>query len=44
MALGQAAGIAGAMCAKKKVEPRDLDVQKLQHRLMENGIVLFDKE
>lgn len=44
MALGEAAGIAGAMCAKKRIEPRDLDVAKLQHRLMEKGIVLFDKE
>lgn len=37
MALGEAAGVAAALCCKHNVEPRLLDIQKLQHALRANG-------
>ena len=40
MALGEAAGIAAAMCVKEGVTPRNIDVQKLRAVLVENGAVI----
>ncbi len=37
MCVGQAAGTAAAMAAKQNVDPRDLDIKKLQERLIEQG-------
>jgi hypothetical protein len=35
---GESVGIAAAMCVKKNVEPRDLDVFFLQERLLQLGL------
>lgn len=43
-ATGQAAGIAAALSAEKKISPRELDIEQLQNALMNCGAVLFDKE
>jgi hypothetical protein len=40
MGLGQAAGVAAALCCKKGVTPRKLDVKDLQDRLREMGVAL----
>jgi len=32
--------LAAAMCAKEKVQPRDLDVNRLRKKLVDNGVVL----
>ena len=42
MAMGEAVGIAAAMCAERGCTPRMLDVAALQNRMMERGIELFD--
>lgn len=36
--MGQAAGIAAAMCVKQNIRPRVLNVKQLQNRLMEQGV------
>lgn len=36
--MGQSAGVAAAMCCRKNVRPRDLDIKELQERLMELGV------
>ena len=41
MAMGQAAGTAAALCARKTVEPRSLEVKKLQKALADQGVDLF---
>lgn len=43
MAMGQAVGVAAAMCAKSGVTPRNLDVKALQARLTALGVELFDE-
>ena len=42
MALGQAAGTAAALCSTDDVLPRHLKVSKLQKKLAESGVKLFD--
>jgi len=42
--VGQAAGTAAALCIKKGIEPRDVDVQELRALLRENGVVLETKK
>lgn len=37
--MGQAAGIAAALCVQEGVRPRDVDVKVLQKRLLENGVL-----
>jgi hypothetical protein len=41
MALGQAAGVAAAICIDDKVAAEDVDISKLQHQLLEQRAVLF---
>jgi len=41
---GQAAGVAAALCVAGGVEPRELDVRKLQSALVELGCPLGDEE
>lgn len=36
--MGQAAGIAAAICAKNSIQPREVDVKLLQKHLLENGV------
>ena len=36
--MGQAAGIAAALAAKRNLRPRDLPVQDIQRVLRENGV------
>jgi hypothetical protein len=40
MALGQAAGVAAALCSAQEVAPRALDVATLQQTLREMGVDL----
>jgi len=40
MAMGQAAGTAAALCVKTRREPRELDVRRLQSKLIEQGAVV----
>jgi hypothetical protein len=40
MAIGQAAGLAAAMCAKKNLMPRNIDVHELQQELVGQGAEL----
>lgn len=40
MVTGQAAGTAAALCATSGVAPRDLDVDTLQQRLTDDGVIL----
>jgi hypothetical protein len=40
--IGQAAGIAGALCVKENVIPRKLDYKKIQNALKNKGIDLFN--
>ncbi|MBR2961644.1 MAG: FAD-dependent oxidoreductase [Alistipes sp.] len=42
MAMGEAVGIAAAMCCEGGCTPRQLDVRALQQRMTEQGIELFD--
>jgi hypothetical protein len=41
--MGQAAGIAAALCVKNNVAPRNLEVKKLQHALVQYGCPLGNK-
>lgn len=41
MAMGEAVGIAAALCAAEGVTPRELDVKKLQKSLTDKGIELY---
>jgi len=41
MDLGQAAGVAAALASSEKVTPRQLDVKKIQNRLISMGVKLF---
>lgn len=40
--IGQAAGIAAAICAKESIRPRELDVRRVQRVLEDEGVALFD--
>jgi len=42
MAMGEAVGIAAALCARKGCTPRALDVAELQRTMSDKGIELFD--
>ncbi len=42
MAMGEAVGIAAALCAEKDCQTRELDVKELQKVMTESGIELFD--
>lgn len=42
MAMGEAIGIAAALCTKNKVNPRGLSVKELQKAMTDKGIDLFD--
>ncbi len=42
MAMGEAVGIAAALCARKGCTPRTLDVGELQRTMTDRGIELFD--
>ncbi|MEX1030328.1 MAG: FAD-dependent oxidoreductase [Paenibacillaceae bacterium] len=42
MDLGQAAGVAAALASSEKVTPRQLDVRKIQDRLISMGVNLFN--
>lgn len=42
MAMGQAMGVAAAICAKEDTKPRALDVRKVQDELSAVGVELFD--
>ena len=37
--IGQAAGIAAALCCRENIQPRELEVLKLQRLLLENGVL-----
>lgn len=41
-AIGQAAGVAAALCVEEDVNPRNLDVKLLQNKLLAIGVELFD--
>ncbi len=41
MAMGEAVGVAAAMCSEKGCTPRALDVKELQNRLTNKGIELY---
>lgn len=41
MAMGEAVGVAAAMCSEKGCTPRALDVKELQNRLTSKGIELY---
>ena len=43
MAMGEAVGVAAAMCAEQECTPRTLDVKALQRRMTEMGIDLFSE-
>ena len=40
MGIGEAAGVAAALCAKKGVNPRQLHYSEVQRVLMERGVDL----
>ena len=44
MYMGQAGGIAAAMAAKKRINPRDIDIKKLQKKLLAAGFYLGDED
>jgi len=44
MYMSQAGGIAAAMAAKNRINPRDIDVKKLQKKLLAAGFYLGDKD
>ena len=44
MALGEAAGCAGALCAQQGLEPLELDVQQLRKHLIDQKMILEVKE
>lgn len=39
--IGQACGVAAALCAKQEIEPRDLNVKEVQRVLLQNRDTLF---
>lgn len=41
MAMGEAVGVAAAMCAQSSTTPRNLNVKQLQNRLTDKGIELY---
>jgi hypothetical protein len=41
MAMGEAVGVAAAMCSQSGTTPRTLDVKELQNRLTNKGIELY---
>ena len=41
MAMGEAAGIAAAICAEKGIEPRDVDPHELQQRIIKAGGIIM---
>ncbi len=41
MDLGQAAGVAAAIAAERKITPREVDVKEIQRRLIDMGVSLF---
>lgn len=41
MAMGEAVGVAAAMCVEQGCTPRELEVKKLQNRLIAKGIELY---
>lgn len=43
MAMGEAVGVAAAMCAAQGIQPRNLNVRALQNRLTDLGIDLFSE-
>ena len=43
MAMGEAVGVAAAMCSQRHSSPRDLNVQSLQEQLIGKGIDLFSE-
>ena len=43
MVMGQAAGIAAVLAARRKVEVRDVPIAALQDCLLANGAVILDK-
>ena len=43
MAMGEAVGVAAAMCSQRHSSPRDLNVQLLQEQLLGKGIDLFSE-
>ena len=43
MAMGEAVGLAAALCAKGSVKPRNLDVKALQDALIDRGVDLFSE-
>ena len=43
MAMGEAVGLAAALCAKSSVKPRNLDVKALQDALINRGVDLFSE-
>lgn len=40
MALGEAAGVAAALSASTGISPRNIDVEKIQQKLVENGAII----
>ncbi|MCX6376412.1 MAG: FAD-dependent oxidoreductase, partial [Armatimonadetes bacterium] len=40
MALGQAAGVAAALCVKNGIKPRTLDTALLRKHLLEQGAIV----
>jgi len=44
MTLGQAAGVAAALCAREKIEPRRLDPRRLQRGLLDQNVWLGDED
>ena len=43
MAMGEAVGVAAALCGSDEVTPRKLDVKKMQDVLLSRGVDLFSK-
>ena len=37
MAMGEAAGVAAAICARKNAAPKDIDPEELREHLRKNG-------
>jgi len=44
MTMGQAAGVAAALCVRQDTSPRTLDVQTLQEHLLRMGAVLYESQ
>ena len=43
IAMGEAAGVAAALCARLGVTTHQLDVPTLQRQLLKNGVLLSDE-